>query len=45
MPLFAIGPDAEANYQASLDALRGKGVETITTIVETYNDADKSLYG
>lgn len=42
--IFATGPDAEANYQASLTALRTKGVETITTIVETYNNADKSLY-
>lgn len=43
--LFAIGPDAEANYQASLEALRTKPDETITTIVDTYNNADKSLYG
>lgn len=43
--LFAIGPEAEANYQASLAALRARGTEAITTIVETYNEADKSLYG
>lgn len=43
--LFAMGPDAEANYQASLAALRARGNEAIATIVDTYNEADKSLYG
>jgi len=42
--MFALGPNAEANYQASLAALRARGGEAIATIVGTYNQADKALY-
>ncbi len=43
--LFAMGPDAEANYQASLAALRARGAEAVATIMSTYSQADKTLYG
>ena len=42
--MLAIGPDAENNYQASLQALREKPGESVTAIVETYEEADKALY-
>jgi hypothetical protein len=43
--MFAMGPDAEASYQASLAALRASGAEAISAIVGTYNAADPTLYG
>ena len=42
--MFAIGPNAEASYQASLAALRARGGEAIAALVATYDQADKNLY-
>lgn len=42
--MLALGPNAEANYQASLAALRAAGPAAIAAIVQTYTQADKSLY-
>ncbi len=42
--MFAIGPNAEASYQASLAALRARGGEAIAALVATYNQADETLY-
>ncbi len=42
--MFAIGPNADASYQASLADLRARGGEAIAALVATYNQADKTLY-
>jgi len=42
--ITAVGPDAEANYQASLTRLRANPAESIAAIVETYEAADTTLY-
>lgn len=42
--MFAIGPNAEASYQASLQALRARGGEAIAALVATYDQADQTLY-
>ena len=42
--LFSIGPDAEANYQASLSSLREKGVNSISTIEQIYFESSTDLY-
>ncbi len=42
--MLALGPNSEANYQASLAALRAGGPAAIAAIVQTYRQADKTLY-
>lgn len=43
--VYSVGPDAEAKYQASLNALRAKMNESVNILVNAYNEVDKQFYG
>lgn len=43
--VYSVGPDAEANYQASLNVLRSKMKETVNILSTAYNESDKRFYG
>lgn len=43
--VYSVGADAEANYLASLDVLRSKMNESISILVNAYNEVDKHFYG
>lgn len=43
--VYSVGPDAEANYQASLNVLRGKMNESVNILTTAYNEIDKKFYG
>lgn len=42
--VYSVGADAEANYQASLNVLRSKMNESVSILVNAYNEVDKPFY-
>jgi hypothetical protein len=45
MVMYGLGPDAENIYQRSLDTLRGQMDESISILVNAYNEVDKIFFG
>ncbi|MDQ3802390.1 MAG: hypothetical protein M3416_00820 [Acidobacteriota bacterium] len=43
--VYSVGPDAEANYQASLGVLRSRMNESVNILLTTYDQVDKKFYG
>lgn len=43
--VYSVGPNAEADYQASLNVLRSKTNESVTILTNAYNETGKQFYG